>query len=122
MTLHADAAAGSAGVVFSGWQQPDWAYWGCGPQAAQNVLNDYGVQMQDIAGHYIPTFAFAAGSDDGRLATSSVFVIDYPDNDKWRSKFDLGTELSWYSAIFSTISFGAGGLESNTVITIDYVW
>ena len=186
VTLHADDAARSAGVVFSAWKQPDWEYWGCGPQAAQNVLNYYGVQMrvQEIAGDYIPTFAWIAGSNERNIATfpdslasglqrlltdklgdhfvvrrhsgvnvpieiensikkgnpiivlvnggnhlqtmmgydsSSVFAIDYPYNDQWRSRFDLGTELSWYSTIFSTISLGAGGFESNTVITIDYV-
>jgi len=186
VTLHADAAAASANVVFPAWTQPDWDYWGCGPQAAQNILNYYGVQMrvQDIAEQYIPTFGVIAGSNDQDIATfpdslasglqrlltdklgnhfvvrrrsgvtvpleidnaikkgtpiivlvnggnhfqtvtgydqSGAFVIDYPGNDQWRSKFGLDTELSWYSAIFSTVSFGAGGFESNTVITIDYV-
>ena len=185
VTLHADATAASAGVVFSAWRQPDWDYWGCGPQAAQNILNYYGVQMrvQDI-GQYVPTFSLLAGSNDFRIATfpdslasglqrlltetlgdhfvvlrrsgvnvpleidtaikkgtpiivlvnggshfqtvtgfdrTEAFVIDYPGNDQWRSKFDLDTELSWYSTIFSTVSFGAGGFESDTVITIDYV-
>jgi hypothetical protein len=186
VTLHADAAAASTGVVFSAWRQPDWEYWGCGPQAAQNILNYYGVQMrvQDIAQQYIPTFSLIAGSNGHDIGTfpdtlasglqrlltdklgnhfvvqrrsgvtvpleidaaikrgtpiivlvnggnhyqtvtgynqSEAFVIDYPGNDQWRSKFGLDTELSWYSAIFSTVSIGAGGFESNTVITIDYV-
>jgi hypothetical protein len=29
-------------------------------------------------------------------------------------------DLPWYSDIFSTVSFGAGGYEDDTVITIDY--
>jgi len=186
VTLHADAAAASTGAVFPAWSQPDWDYSGCGPQAAQNILNYYGVRMrvQDIAQQYIPTFGLVAGSNEHNIATfpdslasglqrlltdklgnhfvvrrrsgvtvpleidtaikkgtpiivlvnggnhfqtvtgydqSQAFVIDYPGNDTWRGKFGLDTELSWYSDIFSTVSFGAGGFESNTVITIDYV-
>src|SRR5262249_43211339 len=70
-TLHADAAAAAANVPFpSYYQGSDWQYWGCGPQAAMNVLNYYGVQMPilDVA-QYIPTFAIIAGSNGHNIAT-----------------------------------------------------
>ena len=185
-SLHADAAAAAYSAIFPAYDQgPDWEYWGCGPQAAQNVLNYYGVQMKilDVA-QYIPTFGLIAGSNDQSIATfpddlasglqrllnekvapghftvtrrsgvyatievdkalragnpiiilvnngnhyqvvtgtgtGGVYAIDYPGNDTWRSWTSLGMDLPWYSDIFSTVSFGAGGYEDYTVITIDY--
>jgi hypothetical protein len=185
-SLHADYAAANANAIFPAYNQgPSWQYDGCGPQAAQNVLNYYGVQMPilDVA-QYIHTFSLVAGSNDHSIATfpddlasglqrllnekvapkhftvarrsnvnpgievdnalrsgnpiillvnggdhyqvatgtgtGGVFVIDYPGNDQWRDWTSLGMDLPWYSDIFSTVSFGAGGYEDYTVITIDY--
>ena len=185
-TLHADSAAAAANTIFPGYNQgPDWEYRGCGPQAAQNVLNYYGVQMPIAqVDQYIYTFGLVAGRTDQSIATfpddlasglqrllneqvapnhftvtrrsgvyasievdkalragnpiillvdggvhfevvtgtgtGGVYAIDYPGQEQWRSWTTLGMDLPWYSDIFSTVSFGAGGYEDNTVITIDY--
>jgi hypothetical protein len=185
-SLHADATAAAYNAPFPAYYQgSDWEYWGCGPQAAQNVLNYYGVQMPIVeVDQYIPTFGLIAGSNDQSIATfpddlasglqrllnekvapghftvtrrsgvyattevdkalragnpiillvnggnhyqvvtatgtGGVHVIDYPFGDTWRSWDSLEMDLPWYSDIFSTVSFGAGGYEDYTVITIDY--
>jgi len=185
-TLHADSAAMNANAIFPAYNQgSSWEYNGCGPQAAQNVLNYYGVQMPIVdVTQYIHTFGLIAGSNDQGIATfpddlasglqrllnekvapkhftvtrrsnvypteevdkalrsrnpiillvdggthyqvvtgtgtGGVWVIDYPGNDHWRQPTDLDMDLPWYSDIFSTVTYGAGGYEDYTVITIDY--
>jgi hypothetical protein len=68
--LYASFADAASGTIFSAYEDPTWSYWGCGPQAAQNVLNYYGVQMPivDVA-QYIATFALEAGEQDQSIAT-----------------------------------------------------
>jgi len=184
-TLHANAAAAASNSIFPAYNEgPSWQYSGCGPQAAQNVLNYYGIQMPIAeVEQYIPTFALVAGSHDQNIASfpddladglqrlfnemvapgrfivsrrsgvvigneldkamrngnplimlvnngthyqvatgadlTRAYVVDYAGNDQWRSQSDLGMDLPWYSDLFSTVSFGAGGYEDDTVITID---
>lgn len=185
-TLHENDADARANVIFPAYNEgATWRYRGCGPQAAQNVLNYYGVQLPltDIV-QYIPTFGLIAGSTDQSIATfpnslasglqrlfnervaanrfvvqrrsgvnvrveienslergnpiilmtddgkhyevvtgfdiTRVFTIDYPGHDGWRDISGLNMDLPWYSDIFSTVTWGAGGYEPNTVITIEY--
>ena len=72
-----------------------------------------------------PIILLVNGGDHYQVVTGTgaggVFVIDYPGNDHFRQWTDLGMDLQWYSDIFSTVSFGAGGYKDYTVITIDYV-
>ncbi len=189
-SLYANSAALASGVIFPAYNDPTWSYFGCGPQAAQNVLNYYGVQMpiEEVAQH-VATFGLVAGSQNQSIATfpddlanglqglldnqvaanhfvvtrssgvdygveiqnaidsgnpiillvdggdhyqvatgyteTEAYVIDYPSGDtsegnQWRYQSDLGMKLSTAASIFSTISFGDGGFEDYTVITIDY--
>jgi hypothetical protein len=183
--LYADYASLMSGTMFGSYNDPTWEYDGCGPQAAQNVLNYYGVQMPiDQVQSYISTFGLIAGDHNQGIATfpddlasglqnllsdqvsahhfavsrrsgvsiyselpnaidngvplimlvnggdhfqvatgydpSRVHVIDYPGKDTWRNISDLGLSLSTGASIFSTISFGAGGYEDNTVVSIQY--
>ncbi len=73
-SLFADDGAVARNEVFPAYDEgPSWTYLGCGPQAAQNVLNYYGAPMPiaDVA-QYIPTFALEAGQSDqfvGGIAT-----------------------------------------------------
>ncbi len=73
-SLYADDGAVARGEVFPAYNEgSSWTYLGCGPQAAQNVLNYYGVPMPiaEVA-QYIPTFALQAGQSDqfvGGIAT-----------------------------------------------------
>jgi Peptidase_C39 like family len=75
VTLHADATAAAWDAVFPEYDEgPAYQYRGCGPKAAQNVLNYYGVQMSiaDVS-LYVSTFALRAGELDQNIAT-------YPDD------------------------------------------
>ena len=71
VALHADGAAAIGNAIFPAYNQgPGWEYNGCGPQAAQNVLNYYGVQMPIVdVTQYIHTFGLIAGSNDQGIAT-----------------------------------------------------
>jgi hypothetical protein len=183
--LYADYASYTSGALFGAYNDPTWEYDGCGPQAAQNVLNYYGVQMPiDQVTNYISTFGLIAGDHNQNIATfpddlasglqnllgdqvsahhfvvsrrsgvdvsteipnaidhgyplimlvnggdhyqvatgyrpGGVYVIDYAGDDQWRGQGDLGMQLSTGASIFSTISFGAGGYEDYTVISLQY--
>jgi hypothetical protein len=68
--LYASSAALASGTIFPAYNDPTWSYFGCGPQAAQNVLNYYGVQMPiaEVAQH-IATFGLIAGDQNQNIAT-----------------------------------------------------
>jgi hypothetical protein len=68
--LYASSADFASGTIFSAYEDPTWSYFGCGPQAAQNVLNYYGVQMPiaEVA-QYISTFGLIAGDQNQSIAT-----------------------------------------------------
>lgn len=69
--LFADANALASNVIFPAYNEgPSWTYSGCGPQAGQDVLNYYGVQMPIAeVGQYVPAFTWSAGSDASAMAT-----------------------------------------------------
>jgi hypothetical protein len=68
--LYASFADAASGTIFAAYEDSTWSYFGCGPQAAQNVLNYYGVQMPIAqVAQYISTFGLVAGDQDQSIAT-----------------------------------------------------
>jgi hypothetical protein len=57
-------------------------------------------------------YQVVTGFDSG-----SAYVTDYAGQSKWRAISDMGTDLPWY---YDILIFD-GGLEDDTVVTIDYL-
>jgi hypothetical protein len=68
--LYASSADAASNTLFGAYNDPTWSYFGCGAQAAQNIVNYYGVQMPIAqVAQYISSFGLIAGDQDQNIAT-----------------------------------------------------